>query len=37
MWIELDYQAETLEAAICRAIVTNLGYGSTRAKFSISS
>jgi hypothetical protein len=27
MWIELDYQAETLEAAICRAIVTNLGYG----------
>jgi hypothetical protein len=27
MWVELDYQAETLEAAICRAIVTNLGCG----------
>jgi hypothetical protein len=27
MWVELDYQAETLEAAICGAIVTNLGCG----------
>jgi hypothetical protein len=27
MWIELVYQAETFEGAICRAIVTYLGYG----------
>ena len=27
MWVELDYQAETFEEAICRAIVTYLGYG----------
>jgi hypothetical protein len=27
MWIELDYRAETLEEAICRAIVAYLGYG----------
>jgi hypothetical protein len=27
MRIEINYQAETLETAICEAIVTYLGYG----------
>jgi hypothetical protein len=27
MRIEINYQAETLETAICEAIVTSLGYG----------
>jgi hypothetical protein len=27
MRIEINYQAETLETAICEAIVTHLGYG----------
>ena len=36
MKIELNYQAETLDEAICQAIVVYLGYGMSRVKFSIS-
>jgi hypothetical protein len=34
MRIEINYQAETLEMAICEAIVTYLGYGMPACEIS---